>query len=182
MAPARPCPFQTRSASSAARSAWRLLHPEGLILARDTLGVRPLYYGYTDDGVFCFASEVKALMEATHNIHEFPPGYWMDHEQKLHQYHKVEVTIPSNLPPEVLVAHLRLLLEKAILRRIEASEMGTWLSGGLDSSAIASLVRPHVKTLHSFAGGFEGSPDIEYARQVANFPGYKAPRSDRYHG
>ena len=165
--PPMPIPDQISKFSSAFSLASAT--PEGLILARDTLGVRPLYYGYTDDGAFCFASEVKALMEATYNINEFPPGYWMDHEQKLHQYHKVEVTIPSNLPPEVLVGHLRLLLEKAILRRIEAAEMGSWLSGGLDSSAIASLVRPHVKTLHSFAGGFEGSPDIEYARQVATF-------------
>ena len=116
----------------------------------------PLYYGYTDDGVFCFASEVKALMEATHNIHEFPPGYWMDHEQKLHQYQKVEVTIPSNLPPEVLVAHLRLLLEKAILRRIEASEMGTWLSGGLDSSAIACFGSSACKNAALLCWWFEG--------------------------
>ena len=44
-----------------------------LTLRRDSLGVAPLYYGYTAEGTLCFASEVKALLDLTHTLHEFPP-------------------------------------------------------------------------------------------------------------
>lgn len=47
--------------------------------------------------------------------------------------------------------------------------MGSWLSGGLDSSTLAALMRPHVRTLHTFAAGLEGAPDLEFAREVAAY-------------
>jgi asparagine synthase (glutamine-hydrolysing) len=154
-----------------ARSAFSLASSNynGLFLARDALGIRPLYYGRTSSGSLCFASEVKALLEATRKVYEFLPGYWVDSEDRPHQFFTLNLESAQNLPVESLAARLHLLIEQAILRRIDGPVMGCWLSGGLDSSAIAALVRPHLNTLHTFAGGLDGAPDLEYASQVAGF-------------
>jgi asparagine synthase (glutamine-hydrolysing) len=66
---------------------------------------------------------------------------------------------------------LRDLLGKVIDRRIHSNTMGSWLSGGLGSSTIAAIVRPRVRTLHTFAGGMKESPDLQFAQQVANYIG-----------
>lgn len=140
-----------------------------LVIARDSLGIRPLYFGHNQEGDLCFASEVKALLEATRDVHEFPPGAWMDSEKNIHKFNEIKLKPHENLPVEVMASNLRLLLEQSILRRIDDPMMGSWLSGGLDSSAIAALVRPHLKTLHTFVGGLKGAPDLEYARQVSDY-------------
>jgi asparagine synthase (glutamine-hydrolysing) len=81
----------------------------------------------------------------------------------------VELNSPLSQDSERVASNLRLLLEQSVTRRINDREMGCWLSGGLDSSAMAALVRPHVERLHTFGGGLDGAPDLEYARKVAEF-------------
>lgn len=138
------------------------------ILKRDTLGVRPLYYGRTQDGAFCFASEVKGLLVATRDIHEMPPGHTFD-GVNLSKDSEIAVQPPITDTPNVIAKELRKRLEASIQSRMEDGNVGSWLSGGLDSSAMAALARPHVTKLHTFAAGMPGAPDLEFARVVADF-------------
>jgi asparagine synthase (glutamine-hydrolysing) len=143
--------------------------PDGLFMARDPLGICPLYYGRTDEGVLCFASEVKALLDVAQTVREVPPGTWYDGEQGFTTFAGVEQRPPSRQEPDEVAPGLRLRLERAVSQRVDDREMGCWLSGGLDSSAMAALARPHVDRLHTFSGGLDGAPDLEYARQVVDF-------------
>lgn len=138
------------------------------LLERDALGVVPLYYGRREDGTLCFASEVKGLLEASRDIHEFPPGCC--YNGKTFQYY-FALSQQAQLAeaPDRIAAELRLRLERAIQMRISSNEIGCYLSGGLDSSIMAVLARPHVKRLWTVAAGVAGAPDLLYAREVADF-------------
>ena len=67
--------------------------PGKFLLKRDRLGVAPLYYGWMEDGVLCFASEVKALLEVTRDVYELPPGCCYDG-------HQLEPYFQLNRPPD----------------------------------------------------------------------------------
>lgn len=147
--------------------------PMGLHLQRDPLGIAPLYYGYNEDGALCFASEVKALIQATRDINEFPPGYRMDgkHEKPYYLFDTYEALSDD---PEAVARELRKRLENAVEKRILTNNLGNysigaWLSGGLDSSTLAALARPLVDRLTTFAAGVPGAPDLENARMVSQF-------------
>ena len=140
---------------------------EGVTLRRDQLGVAPLYYGHTFDGALCFASEVKALLEITHDVYELPPGHSYTGGQ-LEPYYQLAQQAPLSEPAEQIAPELRRRLSAAVKEHIGSGEVGAWLSGGLDSSTMAALARPYVKQLHTFAVGLPGALDLEYARAVAD--------------
>jgi len=142
--------------------------PDGVFLARDLLGIRPLYYGWTEDGALCFASEVKALLGATQDVREFPPGTWYDERRGFESFSEVQSDSQLNEDTDEITSNLRLRLEQAVCRRIDSDVMGSWLSGGLDSSAMVALARPHVRKLHTFAAGLDGAPDLKFAQHVAD--------------
>ncbi|HSD84531.1 MAG TPA: asparagine synthase-related protein [Anaerolineae bacterium] len=139
-----------------------------LVLRRDPLGIAPLYYGWTPDGLLCFASEVKALLELTRAVHELPPGHLYSGEELGAYFH---LTPQPLLPdqPEQIAQGLRRRLNDAVEQCLGHGEVGAWLSGGLDSSTLAALARPHVKRLHTFSVGLPGALDLEHARAVARF-------------
>lgn len=139
---------------------------QGFVLKRDPIGAAPLYYGWSEAGEFCFASEVKGLLVATTDIHELPPGYEFD-GRILDPYYTLKTQSPVSDKPETICAVLRGKLEQSIEKSIAHGCNGSWLSGGLDSSVIAAIARPRLKKLYTFAAGLPGAPDLQNARVMA---------------
>lgn len=145
--------------------------PRGVTLKRDPLGQAPLYYGYDQDGSLCFASEVKALILATRDVNELPPGsQWKN--GKVYKFVSDEKKQPLDIPVNEASRELRRRLDSAVAEAIQsAGEVGSWLSGGLDSSVLAALARPYQAHLRTFVAGLAGAPDLKYAREAAEFIG-----------
>jgi asparagine synthase (glutamine-hydrolysing) len=143
-----------------------------LLAARDPLGIKPLYVGQRDDGTLWFASEIKALVGVCTEIVEFPPGHLFTTEGGLRRWFHppwhASIEHPPQFDPSTLAAALRRAVEKRLMSDVP---FGVSLSGGLDSSLVAALMRPHVDELHSFAVGLEGAPDLDAARLVARHLG-----------
>jgi asparagine synthase (glutamine-hydrolysing) len=145
----------------------------GLFLARDPLGIKPLYYGHDAGGNLCFASEIKSLLAHVSDVQEFPNGhYWISGQDPVPYY-----ALPrpeSSLGDEAAAAEaVANALIPAVTKRLMADvPLGVFLSGGLDSSLIAAIAREHTEgTLMSFSVGLEGSPDLINARRVAEYLG-----------
>lgn len=139
-----------------------------LVLTRDPLGVAPLYLGRTYDGLLCFASEMKALLELTRDVRELLPGH-IYNDAQFSTYFQLTLQPPLTDRPEHIAQELRRRLNGAVEHCLGHGEVGSWLSGGLDSSTLAALARSQVKQLHTFAVGLPGALDLEHARAVAHF-------------
>jgi asparagine synthase (glutamine-hydrolysing) len=145
-----------------------LARGKDLMLKRGTLGVAPLYYGWTNDGLLCFASEVKGLLDLTRDVHELPPGHTFD-GKRLGAYFKLHKLPSLKEPPGVICQELCRKLETAIEKSANRDNLGSWLSGGLDSSVLSALARRYSQPFHTFTAGLPGAPDVTYAQIVAEF-------------
>jgi len=137
-----------------------------LILTRDELGVAPLYYGRDNNGKLCFSSEVKALLSTTGNISEMLPGHSFE-GTILTPFFRLKTGTAFKESPEEIAGNLRTLLDKAVSDRIRTEDIGSWLSGGLDSSAICALATRHTNKLRTFSAGVKNAPDLEFAQEMA---------------
>ncbi|MFI5150687.1 MAG: asparagine synthase B [Bacteroidia bacterium] len=143
--------------------------------ARDPIGIKPLYYGKDDAGDLWFASELKALCDVCVSFESFPPGHYYTPEKGLvkYDYPVWEKEEADDTDPE----GIRELLESAVEKRMKSEvPFGVLLSGGLDSSLIASIVQRKLRgtgqKLHSFSIGLnEDAPDLQAAAKVARFLG-----------
>lgn len=143
----------------------------GLFVARDPLGIKPLYY-VARDGVFLLASELKALVGAAEGVREFPAGSWFHSDHGLQRYYTVPDAAPRTMPLAMRQRLIRETLDQAVRKRLMSDvPVGAFLSGGIDSSIIAALARRYVEDLHTFAVGLAGSRDLGAARRVARHLG-----------
>ncbi len=152
--------------------AFAVAEDNALFLARDPIGIKPLYYGVQNEGqadqTFYFASELKALADWADHAYEFPPGTVYHSERGFSSYYTVPVITPQDFSLDARLKALRQSLEEAVVKRLMSDvPLGAFLSGGLDSSIIAAIARRHMAELHTFSVGIEGSPDVEAARLVA---------------
>ncbi|WP_345241687.1 asparagine synthase B [Pontibacillus salipaludis] len=151
------------------------------VAARDTLGIKPLYYGQDDEGNYVFSSELKTLYLITNNVQEFPPGTYYTPQTGFVKYRQIKhPDQPAQTTRREMTTVIREKLQQAIEKRLLADvEVGVLLSGGLDSSLISAIAAKKAKeqgrTVKSFCVGSAGSEDIERARDVA-----KSIGSDHY--
>ncbi len=138
-----------------------------LFMARDPLGIKPLYYGH-DAGALVFSSELKAIAGKAEGVTEFPAGTWYHTQYGFQTYYQVPDKQPREGSVDTHAKTLRMAIEHAVQKRLMSDvPLGAFLSGGLDSSIIVALARPHVDELHTFSVGTAGSPDLEAARLVS---------------
>lgn len=161
---------------------------KAFLVARDPIGVIPLYIGYNDDNSIYVASELKALEGICRNIEPFLPGhYWYSDNKRMIQWYKrdwEDYEAVKNNPADINELHDT--LQDAVKRQLMSDvPYGVLLSGGLDSSIISAIAKKYASKrieensattawwpqLHSFAVGLKGSPDLAAAKKVANFIG-----------
>ena len=152
--------------------AFAIQHNGEIFMARDHIGIKPLYYGKSADGKkFFFASEIKALIGEVGRIKEFPAGHWYHSRLGWHKYYNLEKNIrPFDGAELDALPAIKSTLRSAVYKRLLADvPVGVSLSGGLDSSIVTALAREETEHLHSFAVGVEGSSDLEAARQMSRY-------------
>jgi asparagine synthase (glutamine-hydrolysing) len=157
-------------------------------IARDHMGIIPLYIGWDQNGTFYVASELKALEGVCSKIELFPPGHYMSsRDGKFVKWYNREWTdydaVKDN---ETSIAEVKQALEAAVHRQLMSDvPYGVLLSGGLDSSVTSAIAKKYAQKrvesddaseawypqLHSFSVGLEGSPDLAAAQKVADYIG-----------
>ncbi|MBR5096563.1 MAG: asparagine synthase B [Treponema sp.] len=150
---------------------------KSVVAARDPIGIRPLYYGYDQDGGVAFASEPKNLVGLVKEILPFPPGHYYK-DGKFICYRdvtKVEKVVKGDLDgDDGICRQIHDKLVEGIKKRLDAdAPLGFLLSGGLDSSLVCSVAsRLLNKPIETFAIGMKTDAiDLKYAKQVADFIG-----------
>jgi asparagine synthase (glutamine-hydrolyzing) len=150
--------------------ALALATPEGLVLARDPVGIKPLYFQKSENWTY-FASEIKAFTNHA-DVDEFPAGTFFSTNQGYQTFFEIPVQFDPDLSWDECLAGLRTRLKKAVSKRLMADvPLGSFLSGGLDSSLITALIKEHQKELHTFSVSFKDGNDRQYAHQVSRFLG-----------
>ena len=158
------------------------------LIARDPIGVIPLYIGYDSDGTVYVASELKALEGKCERYEPFLPGhyYWSVSPGMKKYYQRDWMDYDAVRDNPASVQAIRDALEAAVRRQLMSDvPYGVLLSGGLDSSVISAVAeryaemriedegksRAYWPRLHSFAVGLKGAPDLAKARLVADHIG-----------
>ncbi|GAA4318053.1 asparagine synthase B [Compostibacter hankyongensis] len=162
---------------------------DAYLIARDHMGIIPLYMGWDTFGNFYVASELKSLEGVCNRFEEFKPGHYIYSKEgtELQRWYRRDWESYENVKDNTSdIAALRKGLEDAVHRQLMSDvPYGVLLSGGLDSSIIAAVTKKFASRrvesndeeqawypqLHSFAVGLKGSPDLAAAKKAADFIG-----------
>lgn len=162
---------------------------DSYFVARDHMGIIPLYYGYDGDAQFFIASELKSLEGFCTTIAQFPPGHYIysaESKEPQKWYGREWESFDAVKSNETDISKLQVALEEAVHRQLMSDvPYGVLLSGGLDSSVIASITKKFASKriesgdqeeawypqLHSFAVGLKDAPDLIAAQKAAEHIG-----------
>lgn len=158
------------------------------LIARDPIGVIPLYIGYDSEGQLYFGSELKALEGFCDSYEPFPPGHYFHSKEGVIKrwYTRDWTSYEAVKESTITTQEIKTALESAVHRQLMSDvPYGVLLSGGLDSSIISAIAKKYASKriesndasaawwpqLHSFAIGLKGAPDLSKAREVADYIG-----------
>jgi asparagine synthase (glutamine-hydrolysing) len=160
--------------------AFAIYDGDDFLLARDPIGIKPLYYGYVDDKLY-FTSELGAMsLAGVAEAHEFPAGYYYTPKEGFVQYYRIP-PIEDHLLTDVdeTCKVIRETFIQAVKKRLLADKeihVGSFCSGGLDSSLVAAIAADEIPHLHTFVVGMkdatgEESDDLKASRIAAEHIG-----------
>jgi len=160
--------------------AFAIFDGDDFVMARDPIGIKPLYYGYKEDKLY-FSSELGAMsLAGLGEVHEFPAGHYYTPEEGFVQYYEIP-EIEDHLLTDVEETSqlIRETFIKAVKKRLLADPevpVGSFCSGGLDSSLVAAIAADEIPHLHTFVVGMEDdfgdvSDDVKAARIAARHIG-----------
>lgn len=144
------------------------------IASRDPIGIRPLFYGYSENGKICFGSTAASLMAIARHIHPFPPGTYYLNGEFIPYTHIEKPDHVSTDDLETTCSRIHDLLTEGVVKRMDAdAPVGYLLSGGLDSSLVCAIAQKHSSApIRTFSIGMDvDAIDLKYARQTADYIG-----------
>lgn len=158
------------------------------LIARDHMGIIPLYQGWDKNGTYYVSSELKALEGFCSRIEIFPPGHLLSSKDGILKkwYHRDWTEYKTVKETRTSIDELRAALEAAVHRQLMSDvPYGVLLSGGLDSSIISAIAKKYAQKriesgdkqeawwpqLHSFSVGLKNSPDLAAAKKVSEHIG-----------
>ena len=161
---------------------------DSYFIARDHMGIIPLYIGWDKNGTFYVASELKALESICTKIELFPPGHYLysKNGEFVRWYNRDWKDYDAVKDNETSIQKIKVALEAAVHRQLMSDvPYGVLLSGGLDSSVTSAIAKKYAQKrvesgdttdawwpqLHSFSVGLEGCPDLAAAQKVADHIG-----------
>jgi asparagine synthase (glutamine-hydrolysing) len=160
--------------------AFAIFDGDDFMLARDPIGIKPLYYGYVGSNLY-FSSELGAMTLAkVKEVHEFPAGHYYTPKDGFVKYYQIPQTANHLLTDvDEVSALIREVFIKAVKKRLLSDKeihVGSFCSGGIDSSLVAAIAAEEIPNLHTFVVGMvdekgNESDDLKASRIAAKHIG-----------